>query len=88
MLKIKNSKKFKKEIKKYRHQHTVISELNKALALLIKGKELPEKYRDHNLEGSWANHRECHIKSDVLLIYFTDKETLYLERIGSHSELF
>ena len=27
-------------------------------------------------------------KPDVLLIYFTDEANLYLERMGSHSELF
>lgn len=34
--------------------------------------------------------RECHLKPDVLLIYWVDEanKLLYLERIGSHSELF
>lgn len=33
---------------------------------------------------------ECHIKPDTLLVYWISEETqtLYLERIGSHSELF
>jgi len=65
-----------------------MSEFNKVLSLLIKKKELPKNYRDHNLGGDWINHRECHIKPDVLLIYYADEKNLYLERIGSHSELF
>ncbi len=34
--------------------------------------------------------RECHVKPDTLLIYWVSEKThtLYLERIGSHSELF
>ena len=50
--------------------------------------ELPTKYRDHDLVGGFVEYRECHIKSDVLLVYKVNKEVLYLHRIGSHSELF
>ncbi|NGX42406.1 MAG: mRNA interferase YafQ [Chlamydiae bacterium] len=69
MLKIKNSKQFKKDLKKYRHQKSVVTEIYKILSILTNRKLLPEKYRDHNLEGRWVNHRECHVKPDVLLIY-------------------
>ena len=87
MLKVKNSAKFRKDLKKFQHKQTVISEL-KVLSSLVNRKPLEEKYRDHPLTGNWANHRECHLKPDVLLIYKTDEKTLFLERIGSHSELF
>ncbi|MBA3603877.1 MAG: type II toxin-antitoxin system mRNA interferase toxin, RelE/StbE family [Parachlamydiaceae bacterium] len=42
------------------------------------------------MEGQYVGMRECHLKPDALLIYFVSEEsqTLYLERIGSHSELF
>jgi mRNA interferase YafQ len=57
--------------------------------LLAAGRVLQEKYRDHGLGGNWKNHRECHIKSDRLLIYKRpDNQTLRLVRMGSHSELF
>ena len=49
---------------------------------------LPEKYKDHSLSGNYVNFRECHLKPDWLLIYKVDEETLYLTRLGSHSELF
>lgn len=88
MLKIKNSKKFNKDLKKYRHQKSVITELDKVLSLLANYKPLPRKCCDHLLEGKWSNHHECHIKPDMLLIYITDEKNLYLERFGSHSELF
>lgn len=75
-------------MKKFQHRAAVISELNKVIEILLKQKPLPAKYHDHILAGNWINHRECHVKPDVLLIYMTDESTLYLERIGSHSELF
>ena len=50
--------------------------------------KLPEKYKDHDLLGSYIDYRECHVKPDVLLIYKADEQLLYLYRIGSHSELF
>lgn len=90
VLSIKDTTKFKKDLKKYIHQSSALSELNKVLKLLIEEKKLPEKYRDHNLVGGFRGMRECHLKPDVLLIYWVDIENkkLHLERIGSHSELF
>jgi mRNA interferase YafQ len=58
--------------------------------LLLAEKKLPEKYRDHSLGGDYDGMRECHVLPDVLLVYSIDEKCriLYLERIGSHSELF
>ncbi len=88
MLKISNSVKFKKDLKKFAHKQKVLEELNDVLELLVKEIPLEKKYRDHPLSGNWVGRRECHIKPDVLLIYMADEENLFLERIGSHSELF
>jgi len=55
---------------------------------LAKGRRLEQRYRDHALTGNWNNHRECHIKPDLLLIYKIDDDTLKLVRLGSHSDLF
>ncbi|MCY4148960.1 MAG: type II toxin-antitoxin system mRNA interferase toxin, RelE/StbE family [Gammaproteobacteria bacterium] len=51
---------------------------------------LPESYRDHKFIGNWPGFRECHLKPDLLFIYFltTDGLKLKLARIGSHSDLF
>lgn len=47
------------------------------------------KYRDHALSGDYTEHRECHLKPDLLLIYKKpDESTLRFVRLGSHSELF
>lgn len=90
MLKPKYSKKFKKDLKKFEHQKTILLALRDVIERLIKQQPLQEKICDHALSGNWIGHRECHIKPDVLLIYKIDEneEFLFLERVGSHSDLF
>lgn len=90
MLKPTPTTKFKKDLKKFKHQSKIIQELNDVLGLLIQRKSLQKKHLDHSLEGNWKGSRECHINPDVLLIYRADEEgnKLFLERFGSHSELF
>lgn len=49
---------------------------------------LAAKHRDHALTGNWRDHRDCHVKPDLVLIYRKpDADILQLVRIGSHSEL-
>jgi mRNA interferase YafQ len=49
---------------------------------------LPHRSFDHALSGEWADHRDCPIRPDLVLIYRKpDAETLELVRLGSHSEL-
>lgn len=63
--------------------------LEEIIGLLVLDKPLPIRCRDHALSGNWKNHRECHVKPDLLLIYQKrGKDLLYLVRLGSHSELF
>ena len=59
------------------------------LVALASDELLAPRHRDHALSGDWSGYRECHIKPDLLLIYRKpDEETLWLVRLGSHSELF
>lgn len=88
MLKVKASTRFKRDFKRYKHNRTVIEEFNTVIGILRKAKALPEKHQDHPLSGEYIGFRECHVKPDVLLIYYLDEELLNLARIGSHSELF
>ena len=70
------------------HKKTLPEDLNDAFKLLRADKKLPEKYYDHPLVGDWKDHRDCHIKPDLVLIYRkTSDNTLELIRLGSHSEL-
>ena len=56
--------------------------------LLAGDQDLPRRAFDHPLTGDWHDHRDCHIKPDLVLIYRKpDAENLELVRLGSHSEL-
>jgi len=56
--------------------------------LLAADSQLPQRYVDHALIGRWKDHRDCHIRPDLILIYRKpDDATLELVRLGSHSEL-
>ncbi len=55
---------------------------------LANDKALAVRYQDHALTGDWKDHRDCHVKPDLVLIYRKlDKDVLQLVRLGSHSEL-
>ena len=62
--------------------------LLEVVEMLAADTPLPHKNFDHSLSGEWSDHRDCHIKPDLVLIYRKpDAETLELVRLGSHSEL-
>jgi mRNA interferase YafQ len=79
---------FKKDYKRIKKQNKDLVKLKIVIENLIKGNLLEPRYRDHPLSGNWEGHRDCHIEPDWLLIYRITADSLYLERTGSHSELF
>jgi mRNA interferase YafQ len=43
---------------------------------------------NHRLSGEWSDHRDCHIRPDLILIYRKpDDDSLELVRLGSLGEL-
>lgn len=88
---ISRTSRFKKDYKreaKGQRRKSLDSDLKKALTLLVTDSILPERLHDHPLTGEWKDHRDCHIKPDLVLIYrLPDATTLELVRLGSHSEL-
>lgn len=67
---IKSSSQYKKSIKKIRYSGKFNEdELNRVIDNLASGKKLTVKYKDHSLTGGMSMYRECHIESDLLLIY-------------------
>ena len=59
-----------------------------ALDMLLNDELLPVRYADHALSGEWSDHRDCHLRPDLVLIYRKpDAGALELVRLGSHSEL-
>jgi len=70
-----------------------LGRLKEAMMLLI-GRDQPlgAEWLDHALTGDWADHRECHIGGDFLLIYRLaspgQPEQVVFVRAGTHAELF
>ena len=70
------------------HGKTLDADLMQVVNLLAADTPLPRRNFDHPLSGEWNDHRDCHIKPDLVLIYRkADNESLELVRLGSHSEL-
>lgn len=81
---------FKKDYKLAIKRNMDMSQIDDCIRILAARKELAPKFRDHDLSGKWAGHRECHIQPDWLLIYRIEGDDLILilTRTGSHSDLF
>jgi len=67
--------------------------LKEAMLLLIANDApLEPQWLDHPLTGNWADHRECHIGGDFLLIYRLQRrgsmESIIFVRAGTHADLF
>ena len=78
---------YKREKKSNRHKA-----LDRGLLAVVRSlasdKKMARRHCDHALTGNWKDHRDCHIKPDLVLIYRKpDVKTLELVRIASHSKL-
>jgi len=82
---------FKRDYKresKGQHRATLDDELFPIIDSLANDQALALRHRDHPLTGDWKDHRDCHIRPDLVLIYQKpDADTLRLVRLGSHGEL-
>ena len=79
---------FKKDIRRLKKRGKNLEKLGDVVRLLAADEPLEEKHRDHALIGRWVGSRDCHVEPDWILIYRNESESLYLERSGSHSDLF
>jgi mRNA interferase YafQ len=88
---VKHTSRFRRDYqreKSGRHGRRLDADLLATVTLLAKDEPLPRRYFDHRLGGEWNDHRDCHIRPDLILIYRKPDETsLELVRLGSHSEL-
>jgi mRNA interferase YafQ len=66
------------------------NEIQKVVDVLILGKTLDEKYKDHSLHGELSSERGCHVYPDLIIVYRIENNNLVLVfvDIGSHSDLF
>lgn len=88
---IKQTSRFKRDLKreaKGPHRAILADEFIEIVKTLARDESLAWKYQDHPLSGDWNDHRDCHVRPDLVLIYRkTDDAELQLVRLGSHSEL-
>lgn len=87
MLSIVGSTQFVRDVKLAQRRGKDLRKL-KAIVLLENEQPLPERCRDHPLQGAWQHYRDCHIEPDWLLIYRIEVHQLYLARTGAHTDLF
>jgi mRNA interferase YafQ len=52
-----------------RHRRRLDADLLATVTMLAKDEPLPRRYFDHPLGGEWSDHRDCHIRPDLILIY-------------------
>lgn len=88
MKKLRYSHQFKKDFKRYRNRPRLLAELKSILDCLAEGKAIPPEKRPHMLTADYAGCMECHVGPDFLLIWQDEAtDTIYIVRLGSHSEL-
>jgi mRNA interferase YafQ len=85
MRRIERTNRFKRDYKreaKGPNRLTLKNAFTEVLTILANDQVLAEKYRDHALVGEWTDHRDCHIKPDLVLIYRkSNAEVLQLVRL-------
>ncbi len=88
---VKYTSRFKRDYRREksgRHGKKLDNRLMEVVDMLAADKPLPRRNFDHPLTGEWNDHRDCHVRPDLVLIYRTPDDTsLELFRPGSHSEL-
>ena len=88
---VKYTNRFKRDYRREksgRHGRTLDKLLMEVVDMLAGDKSLPRRNFDHPLTGEWNDHRDCHVRPDLVLIYRKPDDTsLELVRLGSHSEL-
>ena len=91
MREIKYTNRFKRDYKREKsgqHGKKLDVVLMEAVTVLASDAMLPRRYFDHPLSGEWRDHRDCHIRPDLVLIYRKpDDSSLELVRLGSHNGL-
>ena len=89
MKKLQPTTQYKKDLKRYKNNTSKLDALREVLQMLQNEQEIPAEYKPHFLYGNYKGCLECHIESDLLLIWIDEmSDTIELVRLGSHSELF
>ncbi len=88
---VKYTSRFKRDYRREKsaqHGKKLDGLLMEIVEMLAADSPLPRRAFDHPLTGEWHDHRDCHVRPDLVLIYRKpDDASLELVRLGSHSEL-
>ncbi|HUG17203.1 MAG TPA: type II toxin-antitoxin system YafQ family toxin [Thermomicrobiales bacterium] len=90
MYKPRATKQFRKDLRRYTDDFERLLNTTGVMHSLLAGETLPPEFTPHKLKGEYKDTWECHIESDLLLIWLPDPSTRTLTyvRLGTHSELF
>ena len=87
-MQIKRHKHFRKDELKAKLTDEQYQKRLEYLSLILKNEPLPIEANDHSLNGEYKGFREFHLSGDMLIIYTVKDDILYLQRIGTHNQLF
>lgn len=79
---------FLKDWKRLKKKHYDKNELDEIVNILKNDEYIPDGYHDHALSGNYKGYRECHIRSNWLLLYKTTETEVFLVATGTHDDLF
>ena len=79
---------FNRDVKLAQKRGKDVVKLRAVIELLLAGDALPRDLGDHPLKGEWQPSRDLHLEPDWLLIYRVNGDVVYLERTGTHADLF
>ena len=85
---LKRHKNYRKDALKAKLTDDQYAKRLKYLSAILEEQMLPSEARDHALLGEYKGFREFHLGGDILIIYKVVDNVLYLQRMGTHSQLF
>lgn len=87
MLKEIHETSYDKDVKTLLKKHYNFDILLEVLEMLRNYQQLPGKYKNHYLKGNLKGLQECHIDSNLLLVYKIENNILILIRLGTHKDV-
>ncbi|EMD0638838.1 type II toxin-antitoxin system YafQ family toxin [Salmonella enterica] len=83
------AKTFKRDMKRLARTEKKLADLlQPVLETLQAGQALDSRFLDHGLGCGWPDHRDLHLKPDLLVVYTHPcPKTVKLVRIGNHANL-
>ena len=90
MYEIEYTNAFKKDLKVLQKRNLAMPELKAIIEILISGKNIPIKYKNHRLKGNMSDKWDLHLQPNWILLYTKDEKEkiIKLVRTGTHSDLF